>query len=60
LIAPYRVEEITDAMKAIANDTELRSHVSQLGLARAIQFSWEKTGKNRRGFAAIFVVKASG
>ena len=45
LIDPYKVEEITDAMQAIANDTGLRSHLSQLGLQRAKQFSWEKTGK---------------
>ena len=45
LIDPYRVEEITDAMQAIANDTRLRSHLSQLGLQRAKQFSWEKTGQ---------------
>ena len=45
LIDPYRVEEITDAMQAIANDTGLRSHLSQLGLQRASLFSWEKTGK---------------
>ena len=45
LIDPYRVEEITDAMQAIANDTGLRSHLSQLGLQRAKQFSWEKTGQ---------------
>jgi len=45
LIDPYKVEEITDAMQAIANDTGLRSHLSQLGLQRATQFSWEKTGQ---------------
>ena len=45
LIDPYRVEEITDAMQAIANDLGLRSHLSQLGLERATQFSWEKTGQ---------------
>ena len=45
LIDPYRVEEITDAMQAIANDAGLRSHLSQLGLQRASLFSWEKTGK---------------
>ena len=45
LIDPYKVTEITDAMQAIANDTGLRSHLSQLGLARASQFSWEKTGQ---------------
>ncbi|PZU96190.1 MAG: mannosyltransferase [Pseudanabaena sp.] len=45
LIDPYRVAEITDVMQAIANDSGLRSHLSQLGLQRATQFSWEKTGK---------------
>nr|WP_322096305.1 glycosyltransferase family 1 protein [Phormidium tenue] len=45
LIDPYNVEEIADAMQAIANDTGLRSHLSQLGLQRAKQFSWEKTGQ---------------
>nr|WP_324603562.1 glycosyltransferase family 1 protein [Pseudanabaena biceps] len=45
LIDPYNVAEITDAMQAIANDAGLRSHLSQLGLQRATQFSWEKTGK---------------
>jgi glycosyltransferase involved in cell wall biosynthesis len=45
LIDPYKVEEITDAMQAIANDTRLRSHLSQLGLQRAKKFSWEKTGQ---------------
>ncbi|PZV18235.1 MAG: mannosyltransferase [Pseudanabaena sp.] len=45
LIDPYKVAEITDAMQAIANDTGLRSHLSQLGLQRATQFSWAKTGQ---------------
>lgn len=45
LIDPYKVEEIIDAMQAIADDTGLRSHLSQLGLQRATQFSWKKTGQ---------------
>jgi glycosyltransferase involved in cell wall biosynthesis len=45
LIDPYNVEEIADAMQAIANNTGLRSHLSQLGLQRAKKFSWEKTGQ---------------
>lgn len=45
LIDPYSVAEITDAMQMIANDSGLRSHLSQLGLHRATQFSWEKTGR---------------
>jgi glycosyltransferase involved in cell wall biosynthesis len=45
LIDPYKVAEITDAMQAIATQSGLRSHLSQLGLQRASLFSWEKTGK---------------
>lgn len=45
LIDPYKVEEITDAMMTIANDAGLRSHLSELGLVRASQFSWKKTGQ---------------
>lgn len=45
LIDPYNVEEIADAMQAIANDSGLRAKLSALGLARASLFSWEKTGK---------------
>lgn len=45
LINPYNTEEITEAMAAIATDNTLRSRLSHLSLARASQFSWEKTGK---------------
>ena len=45
LIDPYKVEEITDAMMTIANDAGLRSHLSELCLVRASQFSWKKTGQ---------------
>jgi len=45
LIDPYKVAEITDAMHAIATQSRLRFHLSQLGLQRASLFSWEKTGK---------------
>jgi glycosyltransferase involved in cell wall biosynthesis len=31
-------------MQAIINDSELRKQLSQKGLKRANQFSWEKTG----------------
>ncbi|MDB9308378.1 glycosyltransferase family 1 protein [Aphanizomenon sp. CS-733/32] len=45
LINPYDVGEITAAMQAIINDSELRKQLSEKGLKRASQFSWEKTGK---------------
>ncbi len=45
LINPYKTGEITEAMQAVATDAKLRSHLSTLGLARANQFSWAKTGQ---------------
>jgi glycosyltransferase involved in cell wall biosynthesis len=45
LINPYNVGEITAAMQAIINDSELRKQLSEKGLKRASKFSWEKTGK---------------
>ncbi|MCC5635739.1 glycosyltransferase family 4 protein [Nostoc sp. CHAB 5844] len=44
LINPYNIEEITEAMRLIATNSELRSHLSTQGIARANLFSWEKTG----------------
>lgn len=44
LVNPYNTEEIKAAMQAIATDSKLRSHLSTLGLIRASQFSWQKTG----------------
>jgi glycosyltransferase involved in cell wall biosynthesis len=44
LVDPYKTEEITAAMQAIANDSKLRSHLCNLGINRASVFSWAKTG----------------
>lgn len=44
-INPYNVQEIAAAMQTVANNTDLRSHLRTLGLARANSFSWEKTGR---------------
>ncbi|HIK05795.1 MAG TPA: glycosyltransferase family 4 protein [Trichormus sp. M33_DOE_039] len=44
LINPYNAGAITDAMRMVATDLELRSQLSKQGRARANQFSWEKTG----------------
>ena len=44
LIDPYNTQEIAAAMKAIATDDTLRSHLRTLSLQRASQFSWAKTG----------------
>lgn len=45
LVNPYNTEEIADAMQTITTDLELRSHLRTLGLTRASQFNWTKTGK---------------
>ena len=45
LIDPYSVPDITATMEAIAQNNGLRSHLSQLSLQRASQFSWAKTGQ---------------
>ncbi len=44
LINPYNTGEITEAMQALATDSELRSRLRTLSLNRASHFSWEKTG----------------
>jgi glycosyltransferase involved in cell wall biosynthesis len=45
LINPYNTHEIAQAMQAVATDSDLRSRLRTLGLNRASQFSWEKTGQ---------------
>lgn len=44
LVNPYNIDEIAAAMQAIALDSQLRSRLCELGIARASQFSWQKTG----------------
>ncbi|RCJ39280.1 mannosyltransferase [Nostoc punctiforme NIES-2108] len=45
LIDPYNTGEITEAMQAVATNSELRSRLSSQGITHSQQFSWEKTGK---------------
>lgn len=44
LVDPYNVSEIAAAMKAIANQSQLRATLRHLGIQRSQQFSWSKTG----------------
>jgi glycosyltransferase involved in cell wall biosynthesis len=44
LVNPDNIEEIAAAMESMVNNSQLRSHLSKLSIARANQFSWEKTG----------------
>jgi glycosyltransferase involved in cell wall biosynthesis len=45
LVNPYNTSELTAAMHSIATDSQLRSRLSTLGLQRARQFRWAKTGQ---------------
>lgn len=46
LIDPYNVREITEAMVTVTTRSTWRTRLRELGLVRASQFSWAKTGKN--------------
>ncbi len=52
LVNPYNTGEITEAMQAVATDSALRSRLRTLGINRARQFSWAKTG-----LATVEVIK---
>lgn len=45
LVNPYSTGEIAEAMQSVATDSTLRSRLRTLGLNRARQFSWAKTGQ---------------
>ncbi len=45
LINPDNTAEITAAMETIIKDEKMRSQLTTLGLKRASQFSWAKTGQ---------------
>lgn len=55
LINPYCPAEITAAMTEIAQNEAIRSHLSQLSLARAKQFSWTKTGEQTEAVLKQFI-----
>ena len=44
-VNPYEVEEITQAMQTLSQDTRLQQTLKQKGLARAQELTWEKTGQ---------------
>ncbi len=43
LVDPYNVGAIADALRQVSSDSNLRTHLRQLSLDRASQFSWAKT-----------------
>ena len=55
LINPYNQLEITNAMSEIAEDSILRSRLSNLSLERAKLFSWQKTGTATKEILQQFI-----
>jgi len=45
LIDPFDVEAIAEGIGRILEDSELRSYLQQRGIARAREFSWDKTAR---------------
>lgn len=45
LVNPYQEAELTAAMQQLATSAETRQQLRRAGLARASQFSWQKTGQ---------------
>ena len=48
LVDPYSADAIADAMWRVLTDTGLRSDLSARGLARAREFSWERSARRVR------------
>ncbi len=48
-VDPYDLEAITDGLKRLILDTELRNMLIQKGLARAQEFTWEKSARQLLG-----------
>jgi glycosyltransferase involved in cell wall biosynthesis len=44
-IDPYDVDALADAMRRVAEDTDLRRHLEQAGRQRAATYSWERTAQ---------------
>jgi glycosyltransferase involved in cell wall biosynthesis len=45
LVDPYETSAIADGMRELLTDEELRSRLSEAGLARAQQFTWAETAR---------------
>jgi glycosyltransferase involved in cell wall biosynthesis len=43
LVDPYDVEAITQGIRRIAQDADLRQELHTMGLERAKQFTWQRT-----------------
>lgn len=45
LVDPKKVDDIAEGIKKIIKNKKLREEIIKAGLARANEFSWEKTGR---------------
>ena len=45
LVNPEDINSITEGMNLMAKDEKMREELRELGLKRAMNFSWSKTGK---------------
>jgi glycosyltransferase involved in cell wall biosynthesis len=45
LVDPHQVAAIADGLTCLLAEPERREHLRQLGLARAQQYSWERTAR---------------
>lgn len=45
LVDPYRVDDIVEAMRSLASDHGLAKIMRAKGLARTVEFNWERTAK---------------
>jgi glycosyltransferase involved in cell wall biosynthesis len=55
LIDPYNTEAITEALAKVAQDSQLRSKMSESSLQRASEFSWLRTGEQTKNVLARYV-----
>lgn len=60
LFDPYRIEEITRAMKDILRDGELHARMERLGLQRAAAFTWKKSARATLGVYKEIVESSRG
>ena len=44
-VQPEDIEAISEAMRSLAGDAELRASFERLGLERASKFTWERTAE---------------
>jgi glycosyltransferase involved in cell wall biosynthesis len=46
LVDPYRVDDLVTAIRSIVNDEVLAKSLLAKGLARTVEFNWERTSKD--------------